>query len=366
VDWFVDQTPRVQALVVALAAAILPALIAAATTMTNTGLSNLLSARAARARAKAAERETYRRYADPLGASAASLYWRLKEILEYEAGDYLCATGNLTRYEEFKVRSTHYRIAALLGWIRALRQELFFTLAPPDTTLAPLRESIGTLEHALAEGGEVELARVELLDALWNLNLGSLPKERRQSLGRKIDRILKRHLHQATAKTAQGLGDNAAKKLVEEVAAEVSSATHRELPGDVVAETRHQALRALAVRESWIYRDWQAGIADMMLEPSMGTIRKFTVIGYGQFEQYCLAADPNQMRWLTRLSDLLEGLEFPGDERADARIGQMRSVHLAVAKMIACLHAADLESGIVTEATLEAVRATSSWGSDSC
>jgi hypothetical protein len=63
-----------------------------------------------------AERETYRRFAEPLTDAASALFWRLREIFETPGGGYyLERGGGESLFESYKASSTRFRIAALLG-----------------------------------------------------------------------------------------------------------------------------------------------------------------------------------------------------------------------------------------------------------
>ena len=38
------------------------------------------------------------------------------------------------------------------------------------------------------------------------------------------------------------------------------------------------------MRQAWIYRDWQQAIGDVMIRDIKGPVRRFDIIGYGEFE----------------------------------------------------------------------------------
>ncbi len=64
-----------------------------------------------------------RLYSDPLKDAATSLRHRLKEIVEQKQAPYLLADAPGIPFLDYKRISTLYRIAAVLGWIRAIRRE---------------------------------------------------------------------------------------------------------------------------------------------------------------------------------------------------------------------------------------------------
>ena len=101
--------------------------------------------------------EVFRRYADPLSSSATSLLWRLNEILNQPGrGTFLRKDVASTKFVSYKRLSTIYRFAALLGWIRAFRRELSFLRSKDDSGLGQIKESLRSLERALADGSHIE------------------------------------------------------------------------------------------------------------------------------------------------------------------------------------------------------------------
>src|SRR5512132_3400261 len=67
------------------------------------------------------KRGIYEKDAQPLAADAVNLLWRLDEILFKQRGQYLSENAPPTPFNQYKLISTCYRIAAILGWIRAIR-----------------------------------------------------------------------------------------------------------------------------------------------------------------------------------------------------------------------------------------------------
>jgi len=63
-------------------------------------------------------------YAAPLFRAVESLVYRLKEIVEERPAVYLLVDYPQTAHSDYKKTSTLYRLAALLGWIRAYRKRL--------------------------------------------------------------------------------------------------------------------------------------------------------------------------------------------------------------------------------------------------
>jgi len=119
--------------------------------------------------AKSAD-EVYRRYAEPLASAVTSLLWRLKEMLGHDGrASYLLSQDPKTVFEDYKLRSTYYRLAAVLGWVRALRRELSFFRRGAGGRLDEIEDAIANLEASLADGHHVELQRLDGLLQIWGL-----------------------------------------------------------------------------------------------------------------------------------------------------------------------------------------------------
>lgn len=152
-DWFLGLQPAVQAALITGAVGLLDAVVTGVSTATNALLKTWLDQQAERAQLERAQSDAYRQYAEPLTAAATALYWRLREIYESPGGGFfLQPGGGATRFEEYKVASTRYRIAALLGWFAALRRELRHFGANPDPAVLPMSNAIIRVESALADG----------------------------------------------------------------------------------------------------------------------------------------------------------------------------------------------------------------------
>ena len=362
-EWLLQHDPAVQAALIAASVAVLSAIIAAITTATNTVLSSWLDKRAHQAKRRERQTQIYRDYADPLSSASVSLYWRFREILEYGGGFYLQSSYRMTKYEEYKVRSTLYRLGALLAWVRALRREIFFANAPSVAKLASLQSAINELDSALAEGGHLELRRLESLDHLWDLNLAAIDgsQELKADLGRNIDATLKRYLHESEATVATGIDETQARRLAADVAGIIRAKTGRDVPQIVLRETQRQFLDRMAINEWWLYRDWQSAIADVLITESSKGSRRYDVIGFRGFEEICVSGDENQKRWLSRLYGLLRDVDVDGDSRRDARVDQLKTIHLAVASIIEELHAFDTKRSCIEQAVIDEIVGTKAW-----
>lgn len=90
-----------------------------------------------------------------------------------------------------------------------------------------------------------------------------------------------------------------------------------------------------------------------MLRPVLGESRKFEVIGYGDFERICEEGDSYQKRWIGRLFDIFDDVDFSIEDRFDARPRQLRTILSATADLVLALHKAQGEQTIIPPASID-------------
>jgi len=280
----------------------------------------------------------YRKYSDPLAAASTSLIWCLDEIFFAEGrGTFLKEPEPKSKYENYKRRSTLYRLAALLGWIRAIKRELSFLSLNNRKNLQKLEEAINSFESALADGPHVEIERLNRLCELWNIDIPD-DKQIKSPLGAQIDLLIKEHLHSEKVSVATKLTEDSQSKLCMEVVKLVCSRLRiNNLSSDILNETKARAIQQIAIREAWLYRDWQSGIGDLMIREIQTGIRRFEILGYKDFEGIILHGNNEERRWVARLSSLFDGVDVTGADRYDARVEQLRNTMIATAKLVKVL-----------------------------
>jgi len=335
------------------------ALIAATVSLLTVVLGEAFLRMRTRRAAKQTVRETYQKYADPLALSCTDLFWRLREVFNAKGGGfYLKGKVHLTKYEHYKALSTLYRIANLLGWIRALRRELLFLPRTDPEEAEKLDSALQRFTLALAEGGHIEVRRVESLMRLWAVDEGASP----EAIGRagvQVDRRLKSYLHENGSSNPNDLSESGKLQLSQLLASVMTEALGcQSVPVGVVSETCNRAMAYLSVGEAWIYRDWQAAIGDVMLREAQPGARLFEVIGYKDFEKLCKEGQESDRVWMRRLNAVIDDLDIHGDRSRDARIEQLSAVYIATAEMIRALHLADPKRSVISSATLNAANVT--------
>jgi hypothetical protein len=220
-SWFKHLGSAEQIAVITLVGALLAAAITAASVLSNTVLQAWLANRAADRAASQLQEDLYRRYANPLASAAVSLFWRFREIFDEGRSDYLKSGGGETRFESHKASSTRYRIAAVLGWIAALRRELVLANAKPSEAVDAIRAAISAVQESLAQGIHVEQAAAETLASVWGVELANV-----HGAGIAVDFAAKRALHEFGTTDVGQLEPEQRTALLQAVAEAVSKHSH--------------------------------------------------------------------------------------------------------------------------------------------
>lgn len=290
-----------------------------------------------------------RLYSDPLKDAVTSLKYRLHEIVEQKQARYLLADTPNTPFHDYKRISTLYRIAAVLGWIRAIRRERSF-LDPQQVSGSVEMKAIDAFEKALADGSHVELQRLEELFILWRAP--PILSEKRGHVASLIDGTRADFLAIKKVLSASDLSEADQCELARQCAAVIRREANVDIPSDLVEATVKQSTVIFGIKEAYIYRDWQVAIGDMMIQEDKGSTRHFAVLGFGQFEDMVFEArkDPQPIlaRWISRLESLIHDLDMTQAGMFDARREQLRKIYSCVI---------DLEAGLE-----ERIRASTTQG----
>jgi hypothetical protein len=312
------------------------------------------------------EAAIYRRYSNPLVTSTVSLLHRLNEILFVEHRPiYLKKTHQVgpkqglgRSYVSYKKFSTIYRLAAVLGWIRACRREFsYLRIADPEGTQL-VDDAIVSFEKALADGGWVEQERVHRLYELWQLgNSGSLSEtEGIERLGTKVNNVFWEIL-EATNKEKKDSPDLEREikiRLCRMTADCITSHLKTNPITDAALDrTWEEALNIITMREAWIYRDWQSAIGDVMTRRSQADERHFEVIGYGEFELFLASGTDAEKLAVERLLSIFDGLDLSIEDRFDCRPRQLRSVARSTAEIILAIHRTQGRRSIVPQYSVD-------------
>lgn len=301
--------------------------------------------------------EVYRRYAEPLASSVTSLFWRLKETLGRDGrASYLTAQDPRTTFEEYKLRSTYYRLAAVLGWLRALRRELSFFRHGTAGRLDRIEDAIANLEASLADGHHVELQRLHGLLQIWGLPAID-DHQLALRVAVEVEKCSKRMLQGAAVTSVTELPNDCQSELCREIAEVVCSrANLAPLTSGILDETQSRAIRQIAIREAWLYRDWQSAIGDIMVRETKAGNRRFEVIGFGDFETMLLEPTNAQARCLCRIASLFDQLDVERQDLFDARPAALQKLYKATARMVTAVSSVRSTATLIDSNTRESAR----------
>jgi hypothetical protein len=286
-----------------------------------------------------AHRDLVRLYSDPLREAVRSLKFRLEEIVEKKQGRYLLSDAPNTTFLTYKRISTLYRIAALLGWVRAIRRERSH-LDPDQASASGEMQSIADLEEVLANGTHVEMQRLDELSNLWCVR--SIDESAKSHIANLIDAERAHYLAQKGTLGARDLSADEQIELAERCAEIVRQLASVDIPTTLVIATAGQASIIFGIKEAYIYRDWQAAIGDLMLVAEKVGARHFGVIGFGAFEDMFLATEQKKKRtglarWFDRLKALVHDLDMTHESIFDARRDQLRKIYQCCKNLEAAL-----------------------------
>jgi hypothetical protein len=319
-----------------------------------------------------AELAVYERYSKPLAASAVGLLHRLHEMLLQEHRPVFLrgvgipkATGQGSSYRAYKKLSTVYRLAAVLGLIRACRREFSYLRLADRNESNAIHDAINKFENAFADGSWVERQRVMRLCEI--LRLPSEPFEAStellESAGVRVDNLIYDSLEAGGVTDLPALTEVQKRSLCADIAGSLATDLNTNPVSPAVMESQwKEAYEVIGMREAWVYRDWQTAIGDMMLRSSEGETRKFEVIGYGEFEQMHASGGDHQQTCIARLCEVLDDVNLEIEDRFDARPRQLRTMAVANANLILALHRALGPQTIITDSTLNIAKLIVSKG----
>jgi hypothetical protein len=293
------------------------------------------------------KRDIYEKYAQPLAADAVNLLWRLDEILFKQRGQYLLEQAPPTPFNDYKRISTCYRMAAILGWIRAIKLEQSYLFYGDQAAVDALRRAVVDFESALADSPKIEIGVLNNLTRLWHIELpphADLVARVAAQVAADMQHFLSKYAlaryHEFAA-----LDEEKGLEVVRHVAESITRMLGRAPVADeVLAEELRDTLTIVGVKQAWIYRDWQQAIGDLMIREIGGAVRRFDIIGYGAFETLYRETDNP---WVARLRDVVIGIDVARPEPADLRLEQLRHVARATASLVCSIETLDLERRVL-------------------
>ena len=298
------------------------------------------------------QRAIFRNYAAPLIASSEKLIWRFSEIFLDNRHQFLRSITMPLVYNDYKRKSTLYRIASLLGWIRAIHLELSALPRGASGFKPPTSEAIGKIQSALADGPYVEVQRLEQLCTVWRLDINSLDDAQKRKIATRVEVELYKLAGDKLERDSDHLRkmvDVQKTKLCRSMANFLCRELQRSTLGDgIIKETINQAIAAMSYREALIYRDWQDAIGDAMLEKEADSVRRFRIVGYEKFEEILR----ENSFWMEVFRESIDDIDFDSIDPNDFRAKQLKDLSVAVSDLLKSLSESE-EKDLINSSALE-------------
>lgn len=281
--------------------------------------------------------EVYRVYADPLKDAAHGLAARLGEFRDSaDRGVWFPADVEQSDFVDYKYVSTLYRLAALLGWIRAYKRERAHLFPGSLDNEKLLNDRIDTILTRLSQGRRVEQQRA--LEILPLIRPAAAPRHEAartamkadlESIGRQVDVVMDLAGMDCTLSRAKVLVDRTEAwkyDLVRECGRIIDKVLKLAAPvnEDAALANADKLVHQLSVREAWVYRDCQQAIGDMMLKELKDAPRRFEVLGFEEFygvfgKRRGRGMDEPRAIWVGYLDKLFSDLDMTAGAEDDAR-----------------------------------------------
>lgn len=293
-------------------------------------------------------------YFAPLSASAEKLIWRMSEILISQRSHFLMIRTQPKDYSEYKRISTLYRIAALLGWIRAFNLELSALPRGGFGADSPMFKAIAKVQSAMADGHGVEERRIRSFCKACGIDLAGTAEERLASLAASFEiamyalagdelRNNHRHVAESTLLHQEFICRGLLKFLSDEQLC--SSSNGQPLQSDLST-----LVGCLGYREALIYREWQDAIGDaVIVKDEHSTARRYRIIGFEEFERLMVSGTSN---WIEPMREFIEDVDFATQDPADERPKHLRDLAKGVAEVLVAISASS-QGSLVNAKALE-------------
>lgn len=294
----------------------------------------------------------FRQYADPLSNATMSFLWRLNEILEQKHKSSYLHVNYTTTYAIYKRDSTVYRMASLLGWLRAFQKELTLLKTKNNDELQKIKNSINEFNKALADGTHIESERLNGFLELWCFNFKDCFFS--SLLASSIDNEIKDFITKKGCDNALELEEIERFQLIECITTEMAESYKvNNVSDDIIKQTTAQAIQLCSLKEAWIYRDWQDAIEDMMLRENKNEVRKYDVIGFYEFSNKHKSTEDVDREWIVRMENVFYDLDVTGANKADMRLEQLKHIVRATSELMLSLIENDKQRKILMSKTIE-------------
>ncbi len=307
-------------------------------------------------------RDIFGLYALPLAQSAESLLWRLSEIIEGRS-QFMHNDCPKTNFYTYKHISSCYRIAILLGWMRAIDREI--ARLPPSGAAAStdIEEAVKRIRHVLADGEHVELKVVENIFEIWRVDRNFTEREKNLFGIRAVHEIDKFLCENDLTRMSdvRNISNDMKVIVLNRIRDLLNNDYGEHISDDVVNGTMAHASEAISIVEAWLYRDWQDAIGDCVLINDSSSARHYRTISYAEFED--IASDRNNKIniWYKRISNLFDEMDM-NNGKFDMRVRQLRNFYESIGNLLLALnkHTPRTMDGIISKETINKAFAASS------
>jgi hypothetical protein len=260
-------------------------------------------------------------------------------------------------YNPYKRLSTLYRIAALLGWVRAINLELSALPRGGFGATSPVFNALAKVQSAMADGHDVEGRRFDFFCKTCGIDLSAIDDAQSVSLAASFEvamyamtgddlKINHRHLLSSSPLQQEFVCRGLLQFLSDkQLACSLDDQGFRSVLASLVG--------CLGYREALIYRDWQDAIGDAVLaKDEHSTARQYRIIGFEEFEQLMVSGTFN---WIEPLREFIEDVDFETFDLADERPRHLRDFAKGVAAVLEAISASS-QGTLVNSTVLQRAR----------
>jgi len=264
--------------------------------------------------------------------AANSINNRLHEIYRTRS-HYLWSSAPLNTFYDYKYKSSIYRLCVLLGWIRAYRiLEYSMSIDKSNEKVHEIADCIGQLESALADGQRIEMYVAKAIFNIAEVNKEVVPADTIEKFSVEIDHLVNQYLQGGVIEYITDLSPSQQDTFIGDLEKLMASLN---IKHSSLNKSKDLIIKEVSVKLGLIYRDWQQGIGDLMLQYEDQT---YNTISYKVFEEYwTMKEDTSEKKWLKRAEVMFENLDIRVDQKSDSRIEQLKLVYASIYSLLKAL-----------------------------
>jgi len=287
-------------------------------------------------------KDIYTKFSAPLAESCEGFIRRLSEIIDSTPSVQYFEEIHSFPYAFYKRKSTSYRLARVLGYIKLMEDELRFLPQPNKVTHLAVRDAIVKFQRALADGDRVETLRLyEILTGGRSDNEST--DDQRVIIRRAVQDLeffQKSFVHSEGAEYPNGLSPKKKREFARGVYELLETYFDKSRLRYFLDE--RELCDRLSHREVWIYRDLQAGIGSAMINKAVDGRRD--IIGYHQFLELVDEKNSDKYSIFKPTLDLFKSMNCSPNDSRDHRFSQIKDLRANACRLFTAL--CDLDVGL--------------------